>query len=223
MIKAFRYFGSKTHYLHHFPRLGGKRVIECFCGSAAYGLNSGLPWVGYETNRKVYVLWKWLQRQNVVSMSRLGDYSGRKDLRDYELSEGELLWNQVNIGGPMQGKFTDYYTDVRKKVPILSEQDFEAIKRGKIYNISNKFYTPQDGDILFIDPPYLNTYNIYGEDVNFELIERLLNSGLPYIFTYGDGARQLWPNLDWQVIHHKRVGNLNGTGSTDRFEYFCKG
>lgn len=94
---------------------------------------------------------------------------------------------------------------------------------------SAELYTPEPGDLVFIDPPYHGTDGGYGKGYNPESTRNIVNmlkeTQTPYIFTYGDGAATVFPGEEWTLVKTKSVPNLRNrdVAPKSRGEYISYG
>lgn len=94
---------------------------------------------------------------------------------------------------------------------------------------SAELYTPEVGDLVFIDPPYHGTDGGYGKGYDPEstrnILKMLKETQTPYIFTYGDGAESVFPGEDWILVKTKSVPNLRNrnVAPKSRGEYISYG
>lgn len=155
----FSYYGSKSKLVNYYPAPKHPKIIEPFAGSARYALK----WFDrdvllVEKNEVVVRIWKWLQRanpQDILDMPRLkqGD-----DIRNYKLSEDEILFLGFLAGhgdtGPRYkvSPFADYENGNQTVYNVIASQLFKIrhweIKQGDYRDIPNQEAT------WFIDPPY---------------------------------------------------------------------
>ncbi len=84
-------------------------------------------------------------------------------------------------------------------------------------------YAERKGDLGFLDPPYIGTRANYESDTGGYQPSQTLNLlgrlTIPVIFTYGDGAPDIFPGLPWEVVKKRKVPNLRKGGTVDRTEY----
>ena len=230
-VKAFRYSGSKTRFLKHYrrPPPGTKRIVEPFLGSGAYGLSTDLPVLGYEQNEDVVEMWRWLQSTTPGELKVLGrlveEAKTRKaDVRTLGLDRGPQTYVRINCAGLVLGQMSAWVLYPQNKLPI--EETISALVRIRdvtVLHADGNGHVPIEGDLLFVDPPYIGTNPNYGDAHETFDVERCrtLTSlpGTPKIVTYGDGAQSIFPALDWQVVARRKVPNVRKGGTTDRTEW----
>ncbi len=95
----------------------------------------------------------------------------------------------------------------------------------RVLNDDSANYKPQQGDLVFIDPPYLRTTGGYKVDKSFDIshthniIQRCQEAGVPFIVTYGTGAQEDFPMLSgWKLVKTKTTSNIQRTGTNVREE-----
>jgi site-specific DNA-adenine methylase len=239
-LKLFRYCGSKTRMLKYYqqPPKGTQRVVEPYLGSGAYSLASNLPCLGYDSNSDIIEIWKWLKGVTANDLERLDAYvrdcvnrdkNHKPDVREMILTAGEMAYTRINITGAMTGQLTSWKIYPQHKLPIQTTIDC----LGRLADIETEnrdalSYQHKDGDMLFIDPPYLGTKagyvekgkanheSTYDPECTRKLIESTDN---PIILTYGDGASQIFPEYDWQCVATRMVPNLRNGGTVPRNEF----
>jgi len=228
----FKYSGSKRHLLKHYrkPPRTCKRIVEPYLEGGAYALNHDLPALGLDTNPYVVKLWHWLQRatkddlervERVLNEARSKD--PKVDIRALDLEEGAMLYLKINVCGLIVGQWSSWSTYPQHSLPLKhTPEALEAARRVKVLLGDASLYVPQEGDMLFVDPPYASTSGNYGNEASYqpehtrELIER---ARAPTILTYGDGAPDIFPGLDWEAISIRRVPNMRRGGSVERTEF----
>jgi site-specific DNA-adenine methylase len=239
MLKLFRYSGSKTRFLKYYrkPDKSIKRIVEPYLGSGAYWLNSSLPGLGYEMNSDLAEMWKWLKSCKDKDLDDLNDQveevKKKKDkynVKDMNLTIGAQTYVRVNITGLCIGQLTSWSIYSKYKLPIENTKkclnrlkDLEIVQGDAIQYIHN------DDDLLFIDPPYLGTSANYMDKSKKKSLEKgydpkdtikiIENTNNPIIFTYGDGAKDIFPNYTWEVAAIKKVPNLRKGGVVERTDY----
>lgn len=240
-LKLFRYSGNKSRLVRHYrkPPRGTKRIVELYLGSGAYFMSGDLPGVGYETNGDIVAMWKWLQRVTVIELRELYDaveaikvdYTGpgKPDVRLLNLPKGPETYVRINSTGVYTGQLTAWRIYPQHRLPL--EQTIAClpkIRDMEVIHGSSSEYVHEDGDLLFVDPPYLGTTAGYNESgsANHEkgydprqTIEVLSRTSNPVIFTYGDGAASTFPDYEWQSVVTRKVPNIRRGGTVDRTEW----
>lgn len=161
-----------------YPKPKHGLIIEPFAGTARYALK-------YFENEVIIVdkydvvikIWKWLQQCSPKDILNLPKLSTGLDLRTLKLSEGELLFLQMNAGisstAPRNkvSKFSAEQNGRKNKYKIVAD-NLHKIKHWTIiqddyFNIENKKAT------WFIDPPYQFGGHAYKENkINFEFLSQ---------------------------------------------------
>jgi hypothetical protein len=247
MISAFRYSGNKSRMFQNYkrPMFPVRRIVEPYAGSMAYSLNLQVALgrrirsLGFDTNEYLTSMWRWL-----TSSARAGTLSGQlQGIRDQVLKAGKVdvrtidwpdpirTYVRVNVCSVMVGQLSSWTIYPKHSLPI--ENTIAAVPYMKLLTVhpcDALQYRPEPGDLVFIDPPYINTSaNYVGRagktDKGYTpahtmaLLEKL--RGVPVIFTYGDSAPQLFPTLKWGVVAKRKVPNIRMGGTVDRTEYVC--
>lgn len=238
MLKAFRYSGSKTRLLRYYkqPGVSTRRVVEPYLGSGAYGLNSGLPVLGYEINRDLVALWVWLKQVTVAELVDLNrqveDYKKRTqkpDVRDMSLSAGAEVYVRVNVCSVVVGQLSSWKVYPQHRLPI--EDTIACLARLKdlevVYGLGET-YQDGEGDWLFVDPPYAGTRGNYiakgGTNIDYEYDPRtteqlVCRTHNPLVFTYGTEAPAVFPFMEWSAVTTSHVPNMRTGGRKERTEH----
>lgn len=92
-------------------------------------------------------------------------------------------------------------------------------------------YTPEDvkeGDLIFIDPPYETSTELYGIKESYteklkKYINSLIKTGAPIIFTYGNDAPKLFPGYNWEYVKQEQVTVISKrlNNKVKRDEWVC--
>lgn len=155
----FSYYGSKSKIVDFYPKPKYGKVIEPFAGSARYSLkhfeNDVLLVDKYEVVVKV---WKWLQQCSPNDIISLPKLEKGKDLRDYNLSEGELLFLGLCAGISSTSPrfkisgFAGEQNGRKNRFKRIADQLYK-IKHWEIRHDSYESI-PNTKATWFIDPPY---------------------------------------------------------------------
>lgn len=240
-MKPFRYSGNKSAMVKHYrgPLAETKRIVEPYLGSGAYSLSFDLPCLGYELNADVVAMWKWLQTTTESELRELAaevealkfnEPSEKPDVRLLKLSLGQQTYVRVNITGVYTGQLSCWAIYPQHKLPIENTiRCLPRIKNIEVVHASASAYEHQDGDLLFVDPPYAGTKANYIEKSSSlglergystkETIDVVQKTSNPVIFTYGDGAESTFPDFSWQRVLTRKVPNIRKGGTVDRSEW----
>lgn len=238
----FRYSGNKSRLIDRYrrPPVGTRRVVEPYLGSGAYLLSTDLPGLGFETNGDVVAMWKWLSSASPAELKDLNDAhrsfmasaggDGKPDARGMNLPVGPQTYVRVNCSGVMVGQLTSWKLNPQHRLPV--EGTIRLLPRLKDIEVrhgSANQYVSQDGDLLFVDPPYLGTVAGYvekGRKRNHEegysaddTVRLIAGTKNPIIFTYGDGAAERFPSCPWDKVVVRKVPNIRRGGTVDRTEW----
>lgn len=238
MLKPFRYSGGKSRLLLNYRRPNDniKRIVEPYLGSGIYSLSTNLPCTGFELNADVVAMWKWLQNTNAQELTDLSELVENSkllkkvDVRELQLELGPQTYVRVNTAGLVTGQLTSWKIYPQHRLPI--EQTIACLSRIKdmiIVHGNAIDYQHEDGDLLFIDPPYIGTLGGYiqkgkkgrvdGSYIHHETIELIKRTNNPVIFTYGSNAPVLFKDFAWSLIKTIKVPNVRSGGTTDRTEW----
>ena len=228
-LYGFRYSGSKRSLLKHYlpPPTGTRRVVEPFIGGGAYTLNSSLPGLGYDADRRVVDLWRWLQQTTEEELraldAMLRSLPAKVVVRTLDLPEGAVLYLKINVFGLIVGQWSSWSTYPQHRLPV--EATLKALPRIRQIEVKEADYRKVElkpNDMLFVDPPYVGTEGNYKKGLAVEvqeLTEALLTWKQPTIFTYGTGAPALFPRFKWQKVREKKVPCVRRGGSVFREEF----
>lgn len=241
VLKLFRYSGSKSKLvpLYRPPPPGTKRLVEPYLGSGAYIMaHRGVPGIGYETNADVAAMWWWLQKSTPeelkdlaerVEAAKAADPEGKPDVRMLALAKGPETYVRINCAGVMTGQLTGWRIYPQNRLPVEGTiQCLPRLKEVEVVLGPASLYTHTDGDLLFVDPPYVGTVGGYLEKggANHEktyrpssTVDLLASTTNPVVFTYGTGAPQLFPSYSWEAVLERKVPNIRSGGTTDRTEW----
>lgn len=237
MLKAFRYSGNKTKFLslYRHPPKETRRIVECYLGSGAYSLNSHLPALCYEVNKSLCEMWWWLQSVAPNDLLELDEKvkfaktrEEKPNVRDMKLDIGPETYVRVNVCSVVVGQLSSWRIYPQHHLPVQSTMEaLNRIRSLEIRNESCSAYKHQEGDVLFVDPPYTETFGNYkdSDKVDYEkqyspadtvaLVESTTN---PVLFTYGSNAERVFPMYEWSVLKTVRVPNMRKGGTVNRDE-----
>ena len=237
-MKLFRYSGNKVRLIKYYrtPTPGTKRIVEPYLGSGAYLLNNQIPGLGIEINQDVVEMWNWLKSTSPQELHDLHELVESKkksmnkpDSRELGLDLGPLTYVRINTTGVITGQLTAWKIYPQYSLPI--QETIKCLPRIKDIEIQRGdalSYVHKEGDLLFIDPPYVGTTAGYLEkgvenhEKGFDAtsVKKLIEStSNPIIFTYGEGAPNIFPQYEWQVVKIIKVPNLRKGGTVNRTEW----
>lgn len=218
-----------------------KRVVEPYLGSGCYLLQSSVPAVGFDVNANIIDLWLWLKNkatpdrlrelQKLLEEAVDKDPKGKPDVRDMGLSHGEMTYLRINVTGVYVGQLSSWKVYPQHSLPI--DQTISLLPRLRDIDVRHEDaekYTEEDGDLVFVDPPYTLTRANYKQDGKGGIEEayapsatvRLLSRiSSPVVFTYGTNAKDVFPEFEWEVLKQKKVPKIRGGGTVDRTEHVC--
>jgi site-specific DNA-adenine methylase len=239
-MRLFRYSGSKSRLIDLYRRIpkGVTRIVEPYLGSGAFSMNSSLPAVGYEINGDLCAMWNWLKTTTPKELHDLNSLveswkakTLKPDVRDMNLEHGPQTYVRVNVTGLIIGQLSCWGVYPQHTLPI--EETIRCLPRLRDITVIHgrgEDHKVQDGDLLFVDPPYIGTVANYVEkngkgnsiEKNYDpqhtkdLLRGLI---CPIIFTYGTNAREVFPEYDWQEVKTIKVPNVRRGGTTNRTEW----
>lgn len=236
-MKLFRYSGNKTKLIKNYkmPPKGFSRIVEPYFGSGSFSINNPHKAIGYEINNDLYQMLMWLKtvdRQDLEALKNIVDINKSKneklDIRTLDISKGAEIYLKINVCSAVVGQLSSWKIYPQHNLPI--EETLKAIPRLReidIYNTNGENHLEQDGDLLFIDPPYINTQanylsknKDYTEIYNPENTKQFIkNLNCPVIFTYGTNAQEIFPEFDWQLVKEIKVPNIKNGGTISRYEH----
>lgn len=155
--QMFGYYGSKWRIVRHYPAPRYDRIVEPFCGSAAYSLwhaDGHDVWIN-DLDDGVIAAWQWLQRASPADVLMLPRIGPGTNILALNLPPGPRallgLWGNMGKFGARSRKVTDRSTikyrrrDAAKLLPCIRD-----------WTITNGNYRalPDIEATWFIDPPY---------------------------------------------------------------------
>ena len=236
MKALFRYCGNKGRLLKFYrkPPPGTRRIVEPYLGSGAFSLNFDFPILGIDADPNVVELWNWLKTVSEEDLHMLGVLVERErtqnpkfDIRSLDIPRGAQLYLKVNICGLVVGQWSSWSIYPQHTLP--TKKTLESLRKAQETEVlqgdaSLYFEHQRPGDLVFLDPPYLNTRANYKRELEYDPKRTLvLLEGVsePVIFTYGDGAPNIFPGLPWERLVERRVPNFRNGGTVNRTEYVC--
>jgi site-specific DNA-adenine methylase len=238
MNRLFRYSGNKAKLLPLYRAIphGVKRVVEPYLGSGAFSINASVPAIGYEINSDLCAMWNWLKSASTQDLQDLNalveDWKKRTekpDVRDMRLDLGRQTYVRVNCCSVVVGQLSSWKVYPQHFLPI--EETLKCLPRLKDITVIHgrgETHVPQDGDLLFVDPPYVGTVgnyvekggkNIEGAYKPQDTSDFLQRVSCPVIFTYGSNAREIFPQFTWELVKTVKVPNMRKGGTVDRTEW----
>ena len=235
----FKYSGSKRKIvpLLRTPPVH-KRIVEPYLGGGAYSLAHTGPAVGYDVNQDIIDLWHFLQKVKPERIRELESIKqeackahplNKPDARDLRLEKGEETYVRINTSGVYVGQLSSWVLYPKWKCPV--EQTISLLDRAREIEVihgSANGYVQKDGDLVFLDPPYVGTKANYKQQARvgieesyrpqdtIDLIGRL---DCPIIFTYGTDAKTAFPQYEWLEVMRKKVPNIRRGGTVERIEH----
>jgi len=239
MKRLFRYSGNKSKLLGLYRPIpkGVTRVVEPYLGSGAFLMNTHLPGVGYEINGHLCAMWEWLKQTSANELHHLDSVvrewkakTEKPDVRDMNLELGPQTYVRVNCCSVVVGQLSSWKIYPQNNLPV--EETVKCLPRLKdiqVFNARGETHTPQDGDLLFVDPPYVGTVGNYLEKGKQtkqiekeydpqDTIKFLDGVRCPVILTYGSNAKELFPQYEWEIVKVVKVPNMRKGGTVDRNE-----
>ncbi len=235
---SFRYFGNKRKYCKIYRKPEKyNRVVELFLGSGAFSINENKPAIGFELSERVCSIWKFLQSTNVEELTKIGEYwtNNRKEMNKKTVNdlpytnEGLINYFRTNVCGVYNGNPGVNSLYAQHALPV--HNTIAALNRIQDITVVNKDFTeyvPLEGDLVFIDPPYLNTRAAYKNKSEIDSCVTFSPSKLsdfvstiknPMIFTYGNNAEKDYPMYKWEKLDERFTPKIKGGGKSLRTEY----
>lgn len=245
-LRLFRYSGNKARllkYLRPIPA-GVTNVVEPYLGSGAFAINSGLRFVGCESSKEICSLWSYLMvlanepdgAKKLQALYDLVEQSKAKhkkqDIRELDFTHnGAMMYLKVNVCSAMVGQLSSWSIYPQHKLPV--ERTLECFPRIKdciliCADASFAVSCVNGSSLVFIDPPYIGTQGNYTDkrpgaydpQSTIDLINSINDKHkVPMVFTYGEGAAEIFPDYNWEVLKKMKVPRLRGGGTVDRTEY----
>jgi site-specific DNA-adenine methylase len=237
----FKYSGNKWKVLDRLALKlpPHKRLAELYLGSGAFLLSNKGPSIGIDVNKNIIDLWNWLKTVTPEYLRELevlrqkhvnATPNGKPDVREMGLEPGAELYMRVNVTGVYVGQLSSWKVYPKWKLPVEKTiQDLDRVKEIEIvHGKAHVDYKEQDGDIVFLDPPYAGTKANYKQDAKVgieesykpqdtvDLISRL---SCPVILTYGTDAKTVFPQYEWKEVLRKKVPLIRKGGTIERIEH----
>ncbi len=241
----FRYSGSKKRQLKYLPPPpdGTHCIIEPFAGSAAYGLHY-MPrrLLLMEKNEDVAALWNWLIREAsdhdveelelfLCAKRKLGE---KVDIRTFNLTKPQETLARLTSSGVYVGQLSSWIFYPQHSIDFSAIRGLLGYIKESVEVVGFDFgtmtaYYSQPGVMLFLDPPYFGTAANYQDktakknldkiDLRDRLTAALSENDLPTIFTYGEGAPEVYPTLNWTLACERKVPRIRTGGCVIRKEW----
>jgi len=236
----FRYSGSKWKVIEKLKQLPiHKRIVEGYLGSGAFSLSNSAPALGIDVNPNIIDIWNFLKETTIERLYELEKIreeavqkaiDNKPDVRTLGLSKGEELYFRVNVTGIYVGQLSSWKIYPKWKLPIEKTiKDLERLKNievllGKVH----LDYKEQDGDLVFLDPPYIGTKGNYKSNGkkgieesynNQDTIDLISKLSCPIILTYGTDAPLTFPQYKWEEVLRKKVPLIRTGGTVERIEH----
>jgi len=238
-MKPFKYSGCKTKLLRLYkrPPTGTLRIVEPYLGTGAYGISTDLPCLGYEISAEIVALWKWLQSTTTAELQELESLLSeirtreeKPDIRELKLDLGRQTYLRLNVASVVTGQLKSWRAYPQHRLPISDTLlCLDRMRQFEVVQASANSYLHREGDMLFVDPPYVGTDggyvskesrqdhgSLYRPSDTVSLISSTTN---PVIFTYGNGAPEVFPEYEWAPVKKMKVPNIKKGGSVERTEW----
>jgi len=236
----FRYSGNKRKIvplLRRPPR--HKRLVEGYLGSGSFILRYGGPALGMDINEDIVELWRWLKdeatpkslRELRTQVDKLVEETEdhKPDVRELNLARGPETYVRVNCSGVYAGQLSSWILYPQHKLPVdQTVKLLSMLEDIEVEHGNAESYQEQDGDVLFLDPPYIGTSGNYKEQAKSgieegyspqQTIDLISRVECPVILTYGDGAPDIFPDYEWEVVLTRKVPRIRTGGTLERTEY----
>jgi site-specific DNA-adenine methylase len=213
-----------------------KRIVEPYIGSGGFSINMmPLDVLGYDLNPDICEMWWWLQSCDEKDLDELHRFvelaksnDEKPDVKLMGLDIGPQTYVRVNVCSLVVGQLSSWKVYPQNKLPIdKTKECLHRIRSITIENRSANEYSHCDGDLLFLDPPYVGTSGNYiggsvrdgkGYDTQ-STVDLISSTGNPIVFTYGTDAPTVFPMYDWIEVSKRKVPNMRKGGTTDRVEH----
>lgn len=238
----FRYSGNKFKLiqklnLQTLSKLNFQRIVEPYIGSGCFSMQFQFPFVGIDVNPDVIELWEWLKVTDENELVKLQKFiesvPDKTDVRSLNLSGPQTTYIRINMCGVYNGQLFSYAIYRQYKLPIKNTINcLSRIKNGTFINAKSSEYIPQSNDLIFIDPPYMNTSSgyisnrrdfqkLYDPIETNALINKINDVNANYVFTYGENADVIFSHLNWTCIREYKLPRINNKkrGMVTRKEY----
>lgn len=243
----FRYSGSKKRLIKYLPPppTNTHTIIEPFAGSAAYGMHyRPKNLLLCEANTDVAALWEWLIKDATPEylrglqalLLRKKEEGQKFNLADLRLPKGPETLARLTTSGVYVGQLSSWVFYPQHKAnfePLIATLPYiKASVRVIANDFSYMAIEDRDGVMYFIDPPYLGTSANYIDktckidvektDLRLTLTGMVKKMSQPVLFTYGDGAQDVFPKFDWKLAVQRKVPKIRTGGTKIRNEYYAR-
>ena len=226
-LVSFPYFGSKRRsveaILDNINTVCPDYdiLVEPFMGSGCVSINSGKPFIGFESRSDVVRIFELLQCTTDEELRLLYD-----TVVDVLTLHGSYYSNNSDI--PIIYKFREFLkyscgtvrgaTSTYKMTGVFNRKIIDslpAFSRGIVYH-QDVMLTPWDDylcldkqHVFFVDPPYIDTIAPYASITPTDIVKLVaeLNRYGTVIFTYSGDCYNLFPKYDWQLLKFRNTRN----------------
>lgn len=226
------------------PPEGTLRIVEPFLGSGSYSLHWSsrrrdiAEVIGIDSDERLIKLWDFLKKVTPEEMRSFnfwweGVRKGNKPAPKFEevrekFGEGFALYFRINVCGIYTGQWSSYQSYTRHSLPV--EETLKSSLYLDRFQVSFGDWKSvrgllRGGDFVFLDPPYLGTFANYKDGSSFDpkdLVSEIIAWKVPTLITYGKGAKEIFPGLDWDFLTMRKVPRIRGGGFLLREEWSAK-
>lgn len=209
----FNYYGTKSKLAALYDDPIYDTIIEPFSGAAAYSLY-GNRWekevILYDSNPKIYAVWRYLIEATPNDILSLPDLSRGQKVTDFNLSDGErwLIGFCINRGSSCPKITVGEWSSWNKKKLQLST-DVHKVKHWAVFNSSYESCLNRKAT-WFIDPPYQQAGKYYfgHKQMNFNYLAEWCKSRIGQIIVCeNEGAD--WLPFRFLSTHHGSIRTRN--------------
>jgi len=163
----------------------------------------------------------WLKTKPDLHNLRKYEGLNKVDVRDLDVTPEEMYYLKVNITSLVSGQLSSWKIYPQHKLPIDDTMAcYDKIQSFSFSKQSYLDYEYKEGDLLFIDPPYLNTKGNYSKNsLNLdEFIDWVSSIKAPKIITYKEPIKEIVG--DWNRWLIKKVPNVRKGGTLTREDWY---
>lgn len=215
----FSYYGSKRSVVQYYPGPRYRRIIEPFCGAAAYSCRypDNEVWL-YDVDSKIIAVWQWLigaSERDIMSLPLLKPGERIPD----SLSDPERWFLGYMISAaPAQPKLTatikTNWTPARRQIVV------NLVGRIKHWNAGEGDFRQASTlrGTWFVDPPYQTAGKYYANRLDVMDYQRLAH----YCQHVWKGQVIVCENLGADWLPFKPFLPLKGQSNTHQIEAICE-
>ena len=177
-------------------------------------------------NPRIVAMWRWLKQASANDLYDLADLvekhkKDRPSVRDFKLDVGPEAYVCINVTGLVVGQLNSWTIYPQHSLPVHDTiRCLKKLKDIEVVQGDGHQFVAEDGDMLFVDPPYVATSANYAKIAYdpADTIRMIEACNCPTIFTYGTNAPDVFPQCKWSMVKSVCVPNMRRGGTVNRRE-----